>query len=63
MRSNQMKRFLNTHVVGQLNNGLFFEGQLLEKAGKALVFDQDEQVVRQISLRQVKWLAKAVRYC
>jgi len=63
MRSNQLKRFINSDVVGQLNNGLFFEGHVLDKEGRASVFDRDSQTPRQISAVQVKWLAKAVRYC
>jgi len=63
MRSNQLKRFINVEVVGQLNNGHFFEGYVLDRAGRASVFDSDNQTPRQISAAQVKWLAKAVRYC
>ena len=63
MRSNQLKRFLNSDVVGQLNNGLFFEGHILDKAGKPSVLERDSQVTRQISATRVKWLVKAVRYC
>ena len=63
MRSNQLKRFINSTVVGQLNDGHFFEGHVLDKAGRASVFDGDDQTPRQISAAQVKWLAKAVRYC
>ncbi len=63
MRSNQVKRFINSEVVGQLNNGHFFEGYVLDKAGRASVFDGDNQDPRQISAAQVKWLAKAVRCC
>jgi hypothetical protein len=63
MRSNQLKRFLNSDVVGQLNNGLFFEGYVLNKAGKPSVLELDSQVTRQISATRVKWLVKAVRYC
>jgi len=63
MRSNQLKRFINSDVVGQLNNGHFFEGYVLDKAGRASVFDGDNQEPRQISATRVKWLTKAVRYC
>jgi len=49
-------------VVGQLNNGLFFEGYVADKAGRVSVFDRDSRA-HQISATQVKWLAKAVRYC
>ena len=63
MRSNQLKRFINCDVVGQLSNGLLFEGYVLDKAGRASVFDGDDQTPRQISAAQVKWLAKAARYC
>ncbi|OLB68309.1 hypothetical protein AUI06_11270 [archaeon 13_2_20CM_2_52_21] len=63
MRSDQLRRFLNTDVVGQLNNGLFFEGHVVDIAGRALVFDRDGQAPHQISATRVKWLAKAVRYC
>ena len=63
MRSNQLRRFINSDVVGQLNNGHFFEGYVLDKAGRASVFDRDSQTPRKISEAQVKWLAKAVRYC
>ncbi len=62
MRSDQLKRFLNSDVVGQLNNGLFFEGRVLEKAGRASIFDQDSQACRQIGAARVKWLIKSVRY-
>jgi len=63
MRSDQLKRFLNSDVVGQLNNGLFFEGRVEDKSGRASVFDRDGQVPRRISATRVRWLAKAVRYC
>jgi hypothetical protein len=63
MRSDQLKRFLDTDVVGQLTNGLFFEGQIVDKEGKTLVLDRDNQAHRQISPSQVRWLAKAERYC
>jgi hypothetical protein len=63
MRSDQLKRFLNSDVVGQLNNGLFFEGHVTDKGGRAIVFDQDSQARRQINATRVKWLTKAVRYC
>jgi hypothetical protein len=63
MRSNQLKSFINSEVVGQLNNGHFFEGYVLDNEGRASVFDRDSQPPRQISGAQVKWLAKAVRYC
>jgi hypothetical protein len=63
MRNNQLKRFINSDVVGQLNNGLFFEGYVLDRSGRASVFDRDSQTPCQISATRVKWLAKAVRYC
>jgi hypothetical protein len=63
MRSDQLRRFLNSDVVGQLNNGLFFEGHVEDTAGRASVFDQNGQVPRRISATRVRWLAKAVRYC
>ena len=63
MRTSQLKRFLNSDVVGQLNNGLFFEGYVADKAGRASVFDRDSQTPHQIRATQVKWLAKAARYC
>jgi len=63
MRSNQLKRFINSDVVGQLNNGLFFEGQIVDKEGKTLVLDRDNQAHHEISPSQVRWLAKAERYC
>ena len=63
MRTNQLKRFINSDVVGQLNNGLFFEGYVVDKEGRASVFDQDSQTPRKISATRVKWLAKAVRFC
>jgi hypothetical protein len=63
MRSNQLKKFINSNVVGQLNNGLFFEGHVLDKEGRAAVFERDSQTSCQISATRVKWLTKAVRYC
>jgi hypothetical protein len=63
MRSDQLKRFLNSDVVGQLDNGLFFEGHVSDRAGRPSVFDRNNQVPRQISAARVKWLARAVRYC
>jgi hypothetical protein len=63
MRSDQLKRFLNSDVVGQLNNGLFFEGHVEDRSGRASVFHQEGQVPRRISATRVRWLAKAVRYC
>ena len=63
MRIDQLKRFINSDVVGQLNDGHFFEGYVLDKAGRASVFDRDSQTPCQISGAEVKWLAKAVRYC
>jgi len=62
MRRDQLRRFLNSDVVGQLNNGLFFEGYVADEAGRVLVFDRDSRA-HQISATRVKWLAKAVRYC
>jgi hypothetical protein len=63
MRNNQLKRFINSDVVGQLNNGLFFEGYVLDKEGSASIFDRDSQTPCQIGATRVKWLAKAVRHC
>jgi hypothetical protein len=63
MRSDQLKRFLNSNVVGQLNNGLFFEGRVEDRAGRAIVFDEEGRVPQRISAGRVRWLAKAVRYC
>jgi hypothetical protein len=63
MRSDQLKRFLNSDVVGQLNNGLFFEGHVEDRSGRASVFDREGQVPRRISATRVRWLAKAVRHC
>jgi hypothetical protein len=63
MRRDQLRRFLNSDVVGQLNNGLLFEGHILDKAGKTSVLEHDSQMTRQISATRVKWVAKAVRYC
>lgn len=63
MRSIQLKRFLNSDVVGQLNNGLFFEGHVENKAGRASVLGGDGQAFRRISASRVKWLVRAVRYC
>jgi hypothetical protein len=63
MRSNQLKRFINSEVVGQLNNGHFFEGYVLDNEGSASVFDRDCETPCQISATRVKWLTKAVRYC
>lgn len=62
MRNNQLKRFVNSDVVGQLNNGLFFEGYVLDNKGRASVFDRDSQTPCQISANRVKWLTKAVRH-
>jgi len=63
MRSNQLKRFINSEVVGQLNNGHFFEGYVLDHEGRASVFDRDGETPYQVSAARVKWLTKAVRYC
>jgi hypothetical protein len=63
MKSDQLKRFLDSDVVGQLNNGLFFEGRVEDRAGRTIVFDREGQVVRRISATRVRWLAKAVRHC
>jgi hypothetical protein len=63
MRSDQLKRFLNSYVVGQLSNGLYFEGHVSDKGGRPSVFDHDDQAPQQISAARVKWLARAVRYC
>ena len=62
MRSNQLRRFVNSDVVGQLNNGHFFEGHVVDKAGTPSVIDRDSQGTYQISAPQVRWLTKAVRY-
>lgn len=63
MRSNQLRRFINSAVVGQLNNGLFFEGYVIDKAGRPSVIDRDSRDTQQISAPRVKWLTKAARYC
>ena len=63
MRSEQLKRFLNSDVVGQLNNGLFFEGHVEDRGGTTSVFDKEDQVIRRIGATRVRWLAKAVRHC
>ncbi|HVH14851.1 MAG TPA: hypothetical protein VNA15_03930 [Candidatus Angelobacter sp.] len=63
MRSNQLKRFLNSDVVGQLKNGLFFEGHVVDNAGRPSVIDRDSRGTHQISAPRVRWLTKAVRYC
>ncbi|HZF21716.1 MAG TPA: hypothetical protein VEZ43_04535 [Dongiaceae bacterium] len=63
MRSGELRRLLNSEVVGQLNNGLFFEGHVEDNAGKASIFDRDGRPPRRISPTRVKWLTKAVRYC
>jgi hypothetical protein len=63
MRSDQLRRFINSDVVGQLNNGLFFEGHVVDKAGRPSVIDRDSRGTNQISALRVKWLTKAVRYC
>ncbi len=63
MRSDQLKRFVNSDVVGQLNNGLFFEGHVSDKTGRPSVLDRDDPVPTEICAASVKWLAKAVRYC
>jgi hypothetical protein len=63
MRSNQLKRFLNHDVIGQLNDGLFFEGRVVNREGRASVFERDSQAPRQIRAARVKWLTKAVRHC
>jgi hypothetical protein len=63
MRSDQLKRFINSNVVGQLNNGHFFEGYVVSEAGRVSVVERDSQGPCQINATRVKWLAKAVRYC
>ena len=63
MRRNQMRRFINSDVVGQLDNGLFFEGHVVDNAGRPSVIDRDSQCTDQISAPRVRWLTKAVRYC
>lgn len=63
MRSDQLRRFINSEVVGQLNNGLFFEGYVVERAGRPSVIDGDSRGTYKISAPRVKWLTKAVRYC
>lgn len=63
MRSNQLRRFINSDVVGQLNNGLFFEGHVVNMAGRPSVIDRDSRGTHRISAPRVKWLAKAERYC
>lgn len=62
MRSNQLRRFINSDVVGQLNDGLFFEGRVVGKSGRPSVLDRDSGGTQRISAPQVKWLAKAERY-
>ena len=54
---------MNSDVVGQLNNGLFFEGHVVDKAGRLLVIDRDSQGTHQITAPRVRWLIRAVRYC
>ena len=63
MRTSQLKRFINSDVVGQLNNGLFFEGHVVDREGRPSVIDLDGRGTRQISAPRVKWLTRAVRYC
>ena len=63
MRTNQLRRFINSDVVGQLNNGLFFEGRVVDKAGRLSVIDRDNRGAHQIGALRVRWLTKAVRYC
>ena len=62
MRSDKLKRFLNSDVVGQLNNGLFFEGYVVESAGRPSIIDRDNRATEKINAPRVKWLTKAVRY-
>jgi hypothetical protein len=57
-----LRRFLNSDVVGQLNNGLFFEGHVEDRAGRASVFEHEGQIRKRISATRVRWLSKAVRY-
>ena len=63
MRSNQLRRFINSDVVGQLNDGLFFEGHVVDEAGRPSVIDPNIRGTQRISAPRVKWLAKAERYC
>ena len=63
MRNSQLRRFINNDVVGQLNNGLFFEGHVVDRAGRPSVIDLDGQDTHQISAPRVKWLTRAVKYC
>lgn len=63
MRSDQLRRFINNDVVGQLDNGLFFEGYVVDKAGRLSVIDPDSQGTHQITAPRVRWLTKAERYC
>jgi hypothetical protein len=63
MRRDQLQRFLNSDVVGQLTNGHFFEGHVVDDAGRTSVFDQDSQAPQRINPTRVKWLVRAVRYC
>jgi len=63
MRTSQLKRFINNDVVGQLNNGLFFEGHVVDRSGRPSVIDLDSRGTHQISAPRVKWLTRAVRYC
>jgi len=63
MRTSQLKRFINIDVVGQLDNGLFFEGHVIDMAGRPSVIDLDGRGTQQISAPRVKWLTRAMRYC
>ena len=63
MRNDQLRRFINSDVVGQLDNGLFFEGHVVDKAGRLSVIDRDSRGIHQIGAPRVRWLTKAERYC
>lgn len=63
MKMQELRRFLDDDVVGQMRDGLFFEGRITLQAGKAVVVENEKGGQSSINPDSIRWLVRAVRYC
>lgn len=61
MKMHVVRRFIGREVVGQMRNGLFFEGRVVDRADRAIVVT-GEECEESIEPRGILWLAPAIRY-
>ena len=63
MKMGQVMKFVNSEVVGQRTDGLFFEGRIGLRNSKTIAVESTTGGLESIEPEKIMWLVKAERYC